>query len=305
MNARTRDPLIFIAHESRPGRRFFAKFMLAVPALMTLAVSVQSKGTPEILPTALENEYDARVRDYIPVLQTSSWSLTDQDPIPVDQARTTATVWARGIEKGTLKPIPLTRYQDSIFDGAAGQIVRTGFSIATTLIDAAAKRAESGKADRAVDDVLLGMKVCRGLQYSDPLTNSLASARYRKALWVIRMAAKELSPQERAKAKAGLVGFRGDRAATTGMLLNMYGLYIKDNPLDRGGLLTLTDVARLQSTWQLPSKAAVIEIVTGDSSKMRRPKTEVPFDPFLMLAFRSVQNDRTTDAELEQTLATL
>jgi hypothetical protein len=300
MEVQSLDPFGFIDPESHPLRRFFAKFLLATPALMTLAVTVWSQATEDPYhPAPVGQELNQRIDAYVPVVQATALANDPIHTLEPERARKYARIWIDGMERGQLKPLLLGSYEDSIFDGVIGQIVRADFNIANSLDLAAFDRANEGDFAGAVDDALLSMKVCEVIKYSDPLANSLVGARYRKSMHVIRSAAKQLGPEKRERIVAALKQFRTDESRFDGMLLGMYDLYMREHPAGARGEVSARELPMLRAEGKIPSKRALLNLLHPDPKSTVRDEVH---DQFLVLAKRSVENEKTTQAELNRTL---
>lgn len=289
----------FVLPEVQPVRRFFAKFALATPALLTLAVTVHSKSSDDFTFSLVNKDVDQRIDAYIPVMRKSYPANAMSETVSPEDARRIAPIWVAAADQGQLKPIPLVRYAQSTFDGASGQILRTAGRITQTLESAATREAARGETELAVSDALGALRVNRIIEYSDGATVSLGSVHRRRMFKVIASVAPKLSPARRAELAKELRQFHTNLPALAETFQTTHTLYLRE-PVPAGAprvarLMEITEIRR--SAGQEPTK-----VVQSALDGMNR---EDGRDIYVQYARHILHCESHAEEELGQTLQRL
>lgn len=205
-----------------------AKVLLALPAMLTLAVGMQKREpSMDFAFPAPDPELNARFDAYVGPMAVSDELARHGTGLGPTRARELAQVWLDDYDAGRLKPISSAAYGDSIFEGAAGQIVRTQGMLVAVLDELSRKELKSNEYDLAAEDAVRALGIAQVMRYSDLNLDSLHAAWSARALDILKKAGPKVSPDVRSKVALALPSFRikGDEFAA--MAREDYVAYIR------------------------------------------------------------------------------
>lgn len=290
----------YITHEVQPFRRFLAKIFLAVPATITLAIGVQSGGHDTFEFDQSDRTLNERLDAYVPVMKESSWIVTDVANLPRQNSIRFGKIWADGWEQGKLKPLTMTSYSDSIYDGITGQVVRTHAAILFCLYNDVMEQKQKGNYDVAADSAFLAFRVSNALRYSDLSLQAVLNYRSHKALDFLSECAPKMSPDHRREIGRQLMKYRTDAHRLAQLTRGTYRMYLRDldevgadpNHLDR-----MPDVTPLE---QVSPGEDATKALRKVREEMGDVGNQMPKRPFETVLAHTLEQEAKTATRLSQ-----
>lgn len=300
----------FVVPETRPFRRFVAKFMLAVPAMLTLAVAVQTKPDPDGFEYHSQDQtMNNIINGYVPVMQKTGW-LTEARTTTPDQIREASDIWWKEWSEKKVQAIPRTKYDEMVYDGVTGQIVRTVADINFKMLNVAQGDYERQDYKSAMQDGLSALRMSQVLRDSDMLLNSVMDVRERRVLDLLDKTSAHLSESDRKAFAAQLRTFRTDGPSLGSLLSRTYSLYLRDlaasgstNTFLEGASPKIDHLPSVSGLRQLPSNESAVAVLNEMKSQVRDAMGDAPRRPFDAQLIRTLDNQTQTQRQLEALIA--
>jgi hypothetical protein len=283
----------------KPHFRFIAKVAIIAPLIAgsvafapSLASAARSTDAPYVFAGA-SPEINARYDAYVPVMRASIATFPDAGQLMPPKARQLAEMWWQGYKDGRLKSLPQIRFDESVFDGATGEVLRASTVIDLALRLSSLSAAKKGDAQTAARDAVESMRVVRLLKYTDSVTVSLSDSAWRRDLNLIAAVAPKLTSAQRAETLEAISAFRPDGKDLDSMLTGMYKLYLQDAAPTRLAVAPAPPLGALRTADSATRADAALEgLVKGADSESAKFSS----DPFLGAVRRTALNELNTDA---------
>ncbi len=188
------------------SRTLVYKLMVAGPVVLTLGIGVQARTNyEEFEPLGyLKPENDA-VTSYVPVVRKTDSIIkgeTTEADLPL--CRQVAQMWVEDSKTGQIKPLKPAFYEDTMVDGAKGEITKAASRVIDILNLAARREMERKDTKNGVADTLLAMDVARVLKYTDFTTLAMYGSQHRRGISIIRGHVGDLNTEQKAAVLAEL-----------------------------------------------------------------------------------------------------
>lgn len=300
----------FVVPETRPFRRFVAKFMLAVPAMLTLAVAVQTKPDPDGFEYHSQDQtMNNIINGYVPVMQKTAW-IAEARTVNPDQLREAANMWWQNWSDKKIQAIPRTKYDDMVYDGVSGQVVRTVADINFRVLNLAQADYEKKDYKLAAKDGLAALRMSQVLRDSDMLLNSVMDVRERRVLDFLGKTSEHLNTADRNALAAQLRTFRTDGPSLGTLLSRTYSLYLRDLSASpavgsflEGASPKLDHLPSVSGLRQLPTNQSAVAEIDAIRSQVRDAMGDAPRRPFDSQLIRTLDNQSQTQKQLEALIA--
>lgn len=162
-------------------------------------------------PLAIDREMDARIADYVRVVDASQRAMTLETDVRV------AGMWAEGRRSGRLHdPMPARYGDDDEGLGVRSEVIQTAFRLSTRLLHRAAQCQDAGESRRLF---AAGLEPLRTVQYADAATFAIITVR--RGEIAHRMRGQGFSA---AQAEATTAILRPDRAKLSALYGHMASL---------------------------------------------------------------------------------
>ncbi len=201
------------------SRTLVYKLMVAGPVVLTLGIGVQARTNYEDFEPLgyLKPENDA-VSSYVPVMRkTMPYLKADANEANVAECRQIAQMWIQDYKTGEIKQLRPAFYEDTMTDGAKGEITKAVSRITDGLNSAARREMQKGDVKSGVSDALMAMETARILKYTDFTTLAMYGSQHRRSISIIRSRVPDLNADQKAAILAELPKLSG----TTGDLQKM------------------------------------------------------------------------------------
>jgi len=207
------------------------KVLLALPAMLTLAVGMQKREPSRDFEfPAPDPELNARFDAYVGPMSVADQVARGGARLSPEKKREFAQIWLDGYRAGNLKSISSAAYGDSIFEGAAGQIVRTQGLLFALLDELSRNEMAAQKYDLAAEDATRALGITQVMRYSDLNLNSLQNAWADRALDVLQKVVPNAKPGVRAKIAQSLPAYRMDGEKFAVMAKDDYLAFVRSEP---------------------------------------------------------------------------